>query len=237
MNTAAAVQSKDKTRNMVLFLAALVVPTALVVMWERQAAARLTEAPEEASSAAIASAAEDEYCSLELKQVVRRVASTCGLVENGGRGCKPADAKAVASLAGPDFNAMFVPLNERKRAYIVQYDQDKTDLDEGAKALVEKAWADQRGASFFFVVARASNDGDAEYNQQLSQSRAQAVLDHLTTKFNDPDIKNQVGLLWLGEEFAQLDDKFCTWQRSRGEECSAKDINRSAFIAWIDCNI
>jgi hypothetical protein len=47
-----------------------------------------------------------------------------------------------------------------------------------------------------------------------------------------------VGLLWLGEDFAQLDDKFCQWQRSRtGTECSPKEINRSAFVAWIDCAI
>lgn len=231
----AAVQGKEKMRNLALFLGALIVPTVLVVHWERSAAARLHEAPEQASEVALASAAEDEYCSLELKQTVRRVASACGLVENGGRGCKPTDAKSVASLSGSDFNAMFTPLN--KRAYIVQYDQDKTELDDGAKALVEKAWSEQRGASFFFVVARASPEGDAEYNQQLSQSRAQAVLDHLTRKFNDPDIKSQVGLLWLGEEFAQLDDQFCTWQRSRDGACTGKDINRSAFVAWIDCAI
>jgi hypothetical protein len=46
-----------------------------------------------------------------------------------------------------------------------------------------------------------------------------------------------VGLLWLGEEFAQLGDEFCTWSRSRAGECTAKDINRSAFVAWIDCAI
>jgi hypothetical protein len=46
-----------------------------------------------------------------------------------------------------------------------------------------------------------------------------------------------VGLLWLGEEYAQLSEEFCTWQRSREGECSIKDINRSAFVAWIDCAI
>jgi hypothetical protein len=51
------------------------------------------------------------------------------------------------------------------------------------------------------------------------------------------DLK-KVGLLWLGEEFAQLNQDFCTWNRSRaGQDCSDKDINRSAFVAWIDCAI
>jgi len=47
-----------------------------------------------------------------------------------------------------------------------------------------------------------------------------------------------VGLLWLGEEFAQLDQEFCQWKRSRAEgACTTADLNRSAFIAWIDCRL
>ena len=47
-----------------------------------------------------------------------------------------------------------------------------------------------------------------------------------------------MGLLWLGEEYAQLDTEFCEWQRSGATEvCDAKDINRGAFIAWIDCRL
>ena len=60
-------------------------------------------------------------------------------------------------------------------------------VDEGAKALVEKAWGDQRGASFFFVVARASPDGGAQKNQELSQPRAEAVLN---------DAARMPALLW-----------------------------------------
>ena len=45
-------------------------------------------------------------------------------------------------------------------------------------------------------------------------------------------------MLWLGEEFAQLDDQFCQWQRSGDPaSCSGQDLNRSAFIAWIDCRL
>ena len=103
---------------------------------------------------------------------------------------------------------------------------------------VEAVWAEKRGASFFFVVSRASTDGDADYNAQLSQTRAQSVLTHLEHKFpQDEDLK-KVGLLWLGEEFAQLGPEFCTWKRSRdGTKCTPTDINRSAFVAWIDCAI
>jgi hypothetical protein len=66
------------------------------------------------------------------------------------------------------------------------------------------------------------------------------VLDHLQGKFKDKDLKKQVGLLWLGEGFAQLDTSFCEWNRSRAgsaEPCTEKEINRSAFVAWIDCQI
>jgi outer membrane protein OmpA-like peptidoglycan-associated protein len=218
-----------------LFAGFLVVPVLLVAVWMRSASESMKAAPEAAAGVAVASAAEDEYCSPKLKQILRRVAGACGLINEGGRGCKPTDAKTVAAMSGADFNALFKPLSHRAR--IIQFDTEQTVLDQGAMSVIEESWSDQRGASFYFVVARASADGDFEFNQQLSQQRAEAVLKHLETKFNDPDIKSQVGLLWLGEEYAQLSEEFCSWKRSRDGQCSVKDINRSAFVAWIDCAI
>lgn len=217
------------------FLVCLLIPAVLVIVWLNRAQKELNAASGAASEVAIASAAEDEYCSPGLKKVLRRVAGACGLIEGGGRGCKPTDAKTVAALSGNDFNTLFVPLSHR--ASIVQFDAEVTDLDDGGKSLIEEAWSAQRGASFFFVVARASPDGNQAFNQQLSQERAEAVLNHLSQKFNDPDLKREVGLLWLGEEYAQLSEEFCNWRRSREGECGTKDINRSAFVAWIDCAI
>ena len=125
----------------------------------------------------------------------------------------------MASLSGGDFNALFRPLT--KRAHILQFDQDKADLDEAGQKLADTAWSDQRGASFFFVVSRASTDGAADFNEGLSRDRAKAVLTHLQEKFKDEDLKNQVGLLWLGEQYAQLGDEFCNWTRSRSGCCRA----------------
>jgi outer membrane protein OmpA-like peptidoglycan-associated protein len=218
----------------VMGLGALV-PAIFQVAWLSSAEKAMEDAPDQASEVAIASAAEDEYCTPALKKIVRRVAGACGLLEGAGRGCQPGDAKTVAALSGNDFNALFKPMHDR--VSIIQYDFDQTDLDDAAKKSVEDAWGDQRGASFFFVVSRASPDGDATYNQQLSQKRAEAVLGHLDQKFQDPDLKKQVGLMWLGEEFAQLDKEFCDWKRSREGECTVSEINRSAFVAWIDCAI
>ena len=215
----------------------LCTPLWLVRGWMQEAHASLaTTRPQ----AAVATAAADEagYCTASLKQIVRKVAGACGLIQQEGRGCQPADAAKVVSLSGEDFNALFAPLEQR--VHIIEYDANSVDVDEDAKAAISKAWADRRGASFFFVVARASPDGKPEVNQELSAGRAKAVLDHLKGQFADPDIEKQVGLLWLGEEFAQLPESFCSWQRSRqGKEgvCDAKTINRSAFIAWIDCQI
>ncbi|OGQ15345.1 MAG: hypothetical protein A2138_05215 [Deltaproteobacteria bacterium RBG_16_71_12] len=223
-------------KGLTLFVACLVVPLGFVVMAERSAASRMNEASDAASDVPIASAAEDAYCTIGLKQVVRRVAGACGLLESGARGCKPADAKSVASLTGDDFNALFKPL--QNRAHIIQYDKDNVILDDGGMKEVEESWAEKRGASFYFVVARASTDGDAAYNTDLSQQRAQAVYNHLQSKFTGDEDLKKVGLLWLGEEYAQLGQDFCTWSRSRdGVECTDKEINRSAFVAWIDCAI
>jgi outer membrane protein OmpA-like peptidoglycan-associated protein len=220
-----------------LFAAALVLPLALVVESALAAQERLASAKGAAREVATASVANDAYCTAELKAIVRRVAGACGLLEGGGggRGCQPMKARKVAALSGNDFNALFRPLAHR--AHLVQFDASNAELDPAARALVERAWSDQRGASFFFVVSRASPDGDEQYNEALSRDRAKAVLDHLDQKFHDEDLKKQVGLLWLGEEFAQLSSDFCMWDRSRSGACSRADINRSAFIAWIDCAI
>jgi outer membrane protein OmpA-like peptidoglycan-associated protein len=139
-------------------------------------------------------------------------------------------------MSGGDFNALFTPL--ALRAAIIQFDKDNAELDVASAALLEKTFADRRGASYFFVVSRASPEGSVEHNRDLSHRRGSAVLDHIKTKFQDPDIDQEVGLLWLGEEFAQLDQQFCQWQRSRaGDACSTAELNRSSFIAWIDCRL
>ena len=40
------------------------------------------------------------------------------------------------------------------------------------------------------------------------------------------------------EEFAQLDvETFCDWPRSRDGACVPPELNRSAFVAWIDCRL
>ncbi len=227
----------DTSKRWILLVAALAIPLVLVVTSAASAQSRLGASKSATRDVATASVANDAYCTPELKAIVRRVAGACGLLEGGGggRGCQPLQAKKVAALSGRDFNAMFKPL--MNRAHIIQFDSTKAELDPAARALVEKAWSDQRGASFFFIVSRSSPDGDEQYNEALSRDRAKSVLDYLDQKFHDEDLKKEAGLLWLGEEFAQLSDEFCSWNRSRSGSCSRADINRSAFVAWIDCAI
>jgi outer membrane protein OmpA-like peptidoglycan-associated protein len=220
----------------------LAAATVVVTLWTGQAKSRFVAATVNptAAVAPLAMPADNQgYCSPALKQILRRVLTSCGLVKAEGgssRGCQPVEAKTVAAMSDADFNALFVPLADR--AAIIQFEQGKSDLDPAAVALLEKTFTDQRGASYFFVVSRASPEGTVENNRKLSAARAEAVLNHLRAKFNDPDLDREVGLLWLGEEFAQLDAQFCTWQRSHGEqECKPADLNRSAFIAWIDCRL
>lgn len=217
----------------------LTTATALPFLWVKQAGARMVQlsATEAPPTAAVAEAANASYCTPELKAVLRRVLQSCGLLEAGGvRGCQPADARQVASLAGADFNALFLPMADR--AGVIQFEQNEGVLDASDQALVDRIFADQRGASYFFVVARSSPEGSVRYNRELSETRANAVLAHLRANYQDPDLDREVGLLWLGEEFAQLDQQFCAWQRSGGEsQCRTADLNRSAFIAWIDCQL
>ena len=193
-----------------------------------------TRSPAEPVQVATASAADVEYCSPELKRILRRVLMSCGLVGgNAARGCQPIQAKNVATMSGDDFNALFRPMKDR--GGIIQYDKDKAELDATDLALIDQVFADQRGASWFFVVSRASPEGSVEHNRELSKGRAEAVMSHLRERFKDPDLDKEVGMLWLGEEFAQLATEFCEWKRSSNAACTPEDINRSAFIAWIDC--
>jgi len=219
----------------------LLLSPVIVLTWTRGAAARLDEAQQAAEGTgpqvAIAAEANEEYCTPRLKQILRRVLQSCGLLgSGGGRGCQPLEARNVATMDDTDFNALFVPMMER--GGIVQFDRSQMTLDAADTALVDRVFADRRGASYFFVVSRASPDGPVDVNRELSRGRAEAVLEHLQSTFRDPELESQVGLLWLGEEYAQLDPTFCQWQRSGAEtECQPEQLNRSAFIAWIDCRL
>ncbi|HKP64856.1 MAG TPA: hypothetical protein VJV78_49320 [Polyangiales bacterium] len=229
-----------KVLVIVVVALAFLLPTALVSSWVGSAGDRLTASQTTASTApkvAVAAAADESYCTPQLKVILRRVLTSCGLLQSGEvRGCQPTDAKQVATMAGGDFNALFMPM--AKRAGVVEYDRDSSELDTSDQALVDKLFSDQQGASYFFVVARASPEGSVEHNRELSKQRAQAVLQYLRDKYKDPDLDREVGLLWLGEEFAQLDQRFCEWQRSGDAgACAAENLNRSAFISWIDCQL
>ena len=208
------------------------VPAVMAFSWVGSAGKRLAAedsgTAEAEPAAAIASAADEGYCDGDLRKVLRRVLQSCGLMQTGEvRGCQPVQAKSVATMTGTDFNALFMPLSQR--AGIIQFEQDSADLDPEDAKLLGDLFADQRGASYFFVVARSSPEGSVEHNRELS---------HLRQSFNDPDLDREVGLLWLGEEFAQLEQDFCGWKRSgAADKCKPKDINRSAFVAWIDCRL
>jgi outer membrane protein OmpA-like peptidoglycan-associated protein len=216
----------------------LAIPATVTGVWIGSAKTRLAEAAAvPAEGTPVAAAADVGYCSPELKKILRRVLMSCGLVGGGAaRGCQPVQAKNVATMSGTDFNSLFKPMKDR--GGIVEFDKDKSELDPADLALVDQVFADQRGASWFFVVSRSSPEGSVEHNRDLSKARAEAVMTHLRTQFKDPDLDKEVGMLWLGEEFAQLETEFCNWKRSaRGAECTSEEINRSAFVAWIDCQL
>lgn len=231
----------ERTYALVLGGVLLVLPPAMVLTWTNSADNRLVESErvekQSQTEVAVAAEANEAYCTPELKQILRRVLASCGLIgASGGRGCQPLEAKNVATMSGNDFNALFLPM--QKRGGIVQFDLNSAALDPSDSQLTDKVFAERSGASYFFVVARASQDGSTEKNRELSKQRANAVMDHLAQTFDDPELNKQVGLLWLGEEYAQLDPSFCQWQRSGGvEQCKPEELNRSAFLAWIDCRL
>lgn len=210
----------------------------LALSWQSSAAQRLQEeeavvSPDEIPVASEANAA---YCTPPLRQVLRRVLTSCGLVGGtGGRGCQPADARTVATMSGEDFNALFSPM--RERGAILQFPLDSSELDDTARNLLTQVFLDRRGGGWFLIVARASPEGSVEHNRELSHSRAQSVMSALAGVAEESVLSDTVGMLWLSEEFAQLDPTFCEWRRNGGGACRPEDLNRSAFVAWIDCRL
>lgn len=190
--------------------------------------------------AAVADHTEAPYCTPQFKTVLQKVLNACGLVgQESRRGCQPADVKTIASIGDDDFNALFTPLSSR--GAIILFDDASEKLDDGAKKMLAEKWEDRRGARYFFVVARASKTGTADMNRALSHKRANSVQFFLQESYKDkePDLDKQLGLLWLGKEFAQLGKSYCTdWTNSRtGKPCNEEVINRSAFVSWVDCRL
>ncbi len=200
---------------------------------------RLTNpAAKEPAKVAVADHTEAAYCTPQFKTVLQRVLNACGLVgQESRRGCQPADVKTFASINDEDFNALFTPLSER--GAILMFDDGKEILDDGGKKLLQEKWEDRRGARYFFIVARASKKGTADNNRALSHKRANSVQFFLQETTHDPDLEKQVGMLWLGSEFAQLPTEYCEkWMNSHdGKKCDTEAVNRSAFISWVDCRL
>lgn len=197
------------------------------------------EHPEESAHAqvAVADDAEVAYCTPAFKEVLQRVINACGLVgTEQRRGCQPADVKTFASISGSDFNELFAPLKER--GAVILFEEGSDVLDDAARKLLDRRWDDRKGARYFFVVARASKDGTTEGNRALSHKRANSVMIHLKDATQDPELDKQVGLLWLGSEFAQFDKTYCEWPNSHSDKrCTPEAINRSAFVSWVDCRL
>ena len=204
-----------------------------------ESAEKGTESVATAQAVAVADHTDAEYCTPKFREVLARVVDACGLSgQNARRGCEPVDVKSFASITDTDFNALFDPL--ASRGAILMFDDNSEKLDPVAQKLLLEKWEERKGARYFFVVARASKTGGAEYNRTLSQRRANSVMFALEeVKEEGDELDKMVGMLWLGSEYAQLPQDYCkTWKHSRpGKPCNAEAINRSAFVSWVDCRL
>ena len=236
----------DKKGPMIVGIALFAVTLLGLMLWVRgsvHAAGDRIEHPQADTSPKVAVADNSEvgYCTPAFKSVLQRVLNSCGLVgTESRRGCQPADVKTFASISDEDFNALFTPLKDR--GAVILFDEGKDDLDPDAKKLLEEKWQERKGARYFFVVARASKTGTPDANRALSHRRANSVMLDLQGMIpHDPDIDKQVGLLWLGNEFAQLSKDYCDWPNSRtntgAKACTPEAVNRSAFVSWVDCRL
>jgi len=226
--------------GVVLGAAALGIVSVLIMVSISSAKNRLAGiGTKERQAVATAQEAEVAYCTSDFKTVLERVLHSCGLsTQTERRGCKPSDIKTFAAIDDKDFNALFHPLKER--GGVLLFDEGSDVLDETGQKVLEERWFERKGARYFFVVARASKTGTAAQNRALSHRRANSVMFHLQkiSEETQEELNQKVGLLWLGNEYAQLSGEYCQWPRSRPEaECGDEPINRSAFVSWVDCRL
>jgi outer membrane protein OmpA-like peptidoglycan-associated protein len=236
-----APKSPGLLHGIVVSSVALLVVLGLIGSSVKSAARRLEAhgAGAAAQKVAMAQEAEVAYCTPDFKTVLERVLHSCGLATSSERrGCKPADIKTFAAIDDADFNALFQPLKER--GGVIMFDEGSDVLDEAGQKLLDERWFARQGARYFFVVARASKTGTPDQNRALSHRRANSVLLHLQQLGEDSEeeLNQRVGLLWLGNEYAQLGMDYCAWPRSREQApCGEEPINRSAFVSWVDCRL
>jgi outer membrane protein OmpA-like peptidoglycan-associated protein len=231
---------RNAVPGLVIGVAALVVALGVVGSSVSAAKGRLSrQGEDERPAVATAQDAEVSYCTSGFKQVLERVLHSCGLsTQTERRGCKPSDIKTFAAISDEDFNALFHPL--RERGGVLMFDEGSDELDEVGQKLLEERWFERKGARYFFVVARASKTGTPDQNRALSHRRANSVMFYLQkiSGETEEELNQRVGLLWLGNEYAQLSQEYCEWPRSRAEaECGDEPINRSAFVSWVDCRL
>ena len=128
-------------------------------------------------------------------------------------------------------------LNVSRRTFFAA---DSAALDSTARTTLDNqaAWLKQYPQWLVKLQGFADDSGSEGAQVALSQKRANSVMFHLNGVANDPELDKKVGLLWLGNEFAQLSKSYCSWTTSRPDEkCDDEAINRSAFVSWVDCRL
>jgi len=82
----------------------------------------------------------------------------------------------------------------------VKFGFDKADLDRKSKAALDDVGAQIANVKGYIIQVEGSTDsvGDAEYNYQLSQRRASAVIQYLASKYDVP--ANKIYVIGLGKD-------------------------------------
>jgi OmpA-OmpF porin, OOP family len=82
----------------------------------------------------------------------------------------------------------------------VKFGFDKADLDKKSKSALDEVGAQIPNTKGYIIQVEGSTDstGNAEYNYQLSQRRASAVIQYLASKYNVP--ANKIYVIGLGKD-------------------------------------
>ncbi len=233
------------TRNLIVAaIVAIVVlafPVVAVVSWTGAASARLDEQEATASErpqAGVAQEANESYCTPELKRILRRVLRAAG------------SSAARAGAAASRSRRSNVATMERRRLQRAVPPDEGPRRDHPVRASVRRARRGRRDSSSIasspISAARATSSScrarrpRARPSQPRAQHAARRGRDGppRSETFNDPDLAatGRPALARRGVRPARSELLRLAPQRQR-PQLRPDDLNRSAFIAWIDCRL
>ena len=219
----------------------LAIPATATGIWIGSAEARLEELsakPGEGAAVAVASASDVEYCNPELKRILRRVLMSCGLV-GGERGARlPAGPGQERRDDDRRRLQRAVPADEGARRHRPVRQGQGRARRRGPRARRSGVRRSARRELVLRRLARRRPRARSQHNRDLSKG-ARRGRDEPPPRAVQGSRSRQGGRPALARRGVRpaRDRVLRVEAQLHRHGCTPEEINRSAFVAWIDCQL